>query len=73
MLSTPFYPLGREPRLFDAFYLGAKEAFSKPYARIEVCFKTGQSPGSAYMAITFPNSGAQCRIIIPGSQLSAAR
>ena len=29
VLSEPFYPLGREPRQFDAFYLGCSEAFSK--------------------------------------------
>ena len=29
VLDIPFYPLGREPRLFDAFYLASPEAFSK--------------------------------------------
>lgn len=41
--STPspardFFPLGREPRMFDALYLGSNEAFSKPGARARVRF-----------------------------------
>src|SRR5690606_5449886 len=38
VLNTPFYPLGREPRLFDAFYLGSKEAFSKANALVTLDF-----------------------------------
>ncbi|HAH10670.1 MAG TPA: hypothetical protein DCL48_11265 [Alphaproteobacteria bacterium] len=33
-----FFPLGQEPRLFDAFYLGSAEAFSKPEADITLEF-----------------------------------
>jgi hypothetical protein len=36
-LGTISYPLGREPRLFDAFYLGSDEAFSKHGATIRIC------------------------------------
>ncbi|MET0754884.1 MAG: hypothetical protein ABWY31_02065 [Pseudoxanthomonas sp.] len=39
VLGTLFYPLGREPRQFDAFYLGSAEAFSKPHARVAMCFE----------------------------------
>jgi hypothetical protein len=39
VLDTPFYPLGREPRLFDAFYLGCPEAFSKSNASVRVCLE----------------------------------
>lgn len=38
-LNTLFYPLGKEPRQFDAFYLGSKEAFSKTGASIQLCFE----------------------------------
>jgi hypothetical protein len=33
-----FYPLGREPRLFDSFYLGCAEAFSKKDAAVTLMF-----------------------------------
>ena len=39
MMAKPFYPLGRVPRLFDAFYLGSKEIFAKPRAHVELEFK----------------------------------
>jgi hypothetical protein len=41
VLDAPFYPLGREPRLFDAFYLGGQEALSKAGARVTLSFKMG--------------------------------
>jgi hypothetical protein len=34
-----FYPLGREPRLFDSFYIGCAEAFSKPDAEVTLSFE----------------------------------
>ncbi|MBV1800626.1 hypothetical protein [Siccirubricoccus sp. G192] len=36
--NTEFYPLGREPRLFDTFYLSCPEAFSKPGAKVTLQF-----------------------------------
>jgi hypothetical protein len=39
VLSGPFYPLGRVPRQFDAFYLGNAEAFSKKGAKASICFE----------------------------------
>lgn len=36
-----FYPLGREPRLFDAFYVGSKEALSKGNALATLNFTMG--------------------------------
>ena len=39
VLSTAFYPLGREPRQFDAFYIASTEAFSKPGADVQLCFE----------------------------------
>jgi len=39
VLESVFSPLGREPRQFDAFYLGSAEAFSKPGAKVQLCFQ----------------------------------
>ena len=33
-MNTVFYPLGRQPKQFDAFYLGCEEAFSKRNAKV---------------------------------------
>ncbi|HJQ36747.1 MAG TPA: baseplate J/gp47 family protein [Thermoanaerobaculia bacterium] len=38
VLGGAFLPLGREPRQFDAFYLGSTEAFSKKGASVQLCF-----------------------------------
>lgn len=38
-LATDFFPLGKEPKQFDAFYLGSKEVFSKPGAKVQLCFQ----------------------------------
>lgn len=37
VMDSAFYPLGREPRLFDGFYLGCPEAFSKKNASVNIC------------------------------------
>jgi hypothetical protein len=41
--TKDFFPLGREPRLFDSFYLGCAEAFSKNGASVEVEFDLAES------------------------------
>ena len=38
VLESPFFPLGRAPRQFDAFYLGSSEAFSKKEADVQLDF-----------------------------------
>lgn len=38
VLGNVFYPLGKEPRQFDAFYLGSQEAFSKKGATVKLQF-----------------------------------
>jgi hypothetical protein len=43
VLNQPFYPLGREPRLFDAFYLGSDQVFSKPNATVTITVEAGES------------------------------
>jgi predicted phage baseplate assembly protein len=37
--NRPFHPFGREPRLYDSFYIGSDEAFSKAGAKVSLCFK----------------------------------
>ena len=39
--NSPFHPFGREPRLFDSFYIGSDEAFSKAGADVSLCFAFG--------------------------------
>jgi len=43
VLDSVFSPLGREPRQFDAFYLGSQEAFSKKGAMVQLCFEMADS------------------------------
>lgn len=43
VLDRPFFPLGREPRIFDAFHIGSAEAFSKPRAKVNLDFTLGMS------------------------------
>lgn len=38
VLDNVFFPFGREPRQFDAFYLACPEAFSKPGAEVRLTF-----------------------------------
>ena len=39
--NSAFHPFGREPRLYDSFYIGSDEAFSKPGAEVSLCFEFG--------------------------------
>ena len=39
VLEGEFFPFGREPRQFDAFYIASKEAFSKRGASARLCFE----------------------------------
>lgn len=49
--TNDFYPLGREPRMFDSLYLGCAEAFSKKGAAAEVQFDLVEPSFSAMDAI----------------------
>jgi hypothetical protein len=51
VLATTFFPLGREPRQFDAFYLGSREAFSKPGANVQLCFQMAEPKFVALAAL----------------------
>ena len=43
VIDQMFFPLGREPKQFDTFYLGYEEAFSKAGANAQVCFRLAES------------------------------
>jgi hypothetical protein len=47
VLDAGFYPFGREPRQFDSFYLGSKEAFSKASAEVTLDFTLGNAVSNA--------------------------
>lgn len=51
VLDAPFYPLGSEPRQFDAFYLGCGEAFSKARAAITLGFTVDDQLGTPLTAV----------------------
>lgn len=51
VLDNVFLPLGREPRQFDAFYLGSKEAFSKAGAEVQLCFELADPTFSAIAVV----------------------
>ena len=44
VLDGPFFPFGKEPRQFDTFYLGSKEAFSKKGADVVLNFQVDRIP-----------------------------
>jgi hypothetical protein len=51
VLTQPFLPLGKEPRQFDAFYLGSEEAFSKKGASVQLCFELADPSFQALSAV----------------------
>ncbi|HET7055153.1 MAG TPA: hypothetical protein VFI12_01755, partial [Thermomicrobiales bacterium] len=58
VLDSAFFPVGKEPRQFDAFYLGSQEAFSKKGAKVQLCFEMADRTFSALAAVregTFAN------------------
>lgn len=55
VLGDVFFPLGKEPRQFDAFYLGSEEAFSKAEAKVQLCFEMADAN---FAVLTSLRSGA---------------
>jgi hypothetical protein len=51
VLDNVFFPLGKEPRQFDAFYLGSQEAFSKLGAKVQLCFEMADPTFSALSVV----------------------
>ena len=41
VITRPFHPFGREPRIYDAFHVGCNEAFGKAGAAVRMCFTLG--------------------------------
>ena len=56
VIDNVFFPLGKEPRQFDAFYLGSEEAFSKKNAEVQLCFKMAQP---SFAVLSYLRAGAQ--------------
>lgn len=48
--NKPYYPFGREPRLYDSFYVGCKEAFGKAGAEVSLCLSLGALERAAAVA-----------------------
>jgi hypothetical protein len=59
VLDGEVYPFGREPRQFDAFYLGCSEVFSKPGARVSLRFDLAEPAMRALALVPFANSDMQ--------------
>lgn len=55
VLESQFLPLGREPRQFDAFYLGSVEAFSKKGAGVQLCFTMADASFASLSTVLFSN------------------
>ncbi|MFO1207179.1 MAG: hypothetical protein U1E63_15895 [Burkholderiales bacterium] len=55
VLDGVFFPFGKEPRQFDAFYLGSKEAFSKKDANLVLDFEMADT---TFMSLAAVRSGA---------------
>lgn len=51
VLDNVFFPLGKEPRQFDAFYLGSQEVFSKKAAKVQLCFEMADPTFFALSAV----------------------
>lgn len=49
--TGPFYPLGKEPKQFDTFYLGSADAFSKEGAKVSVCFEMSDPTANAFSVL----------------------
>lgn len=52
VLEDVFFPFGKEPRQFDTFYLGSKEAFSKKGADVVLDFEMADTTFSALSAVS---------------------
>ena len=55
VLDGTFYPLGKQPKQFDSFYLGSQEAFSKKGADVQLCFQMADLTFAALSTISGTN------------------
>jgi hypothetical protein len=68
VLNTAFHPFGRQPRVFDAFYLGSREAFSKPGASVTLDFRFGDEWSSEPVAVSVAaNQHFLCGVSVDGA------
>lgn len=62
-LNDIVYPLGREPRQFDAFYLASAEAFSKSGATTRVCVDIADA---SFNALASVRTGPLAQLFVVG-------
>ncbi|HET8775151.1 MAG TPA: hypothetical protein VFP80_15220, partial [Thermoanaerobaculia bacterium] len=63
VLESVFFPLGREPRQFDAFYLGSAEPLSKPGATVQLHFDMADP---SFESLAYLRSGAVAQRVFAG-------
>ena len=63
VLDSAFFPLGREPRQFDAFYLGCTEVFAKHGAVVKLDFKLADG---SFRNLSTPHTGPQANRLLAG-------
>jgi hypothetical protein len=63
VLNDVFFPLGKEPRQFDAFYLGSMEVFSKKGAEVELDFEMADT---TFTTLTAVREGAFAGTVLAG-------
>ncbi|HKW84186.1 MAG TPA: hypothetical protein VJN68_10575, partial [Burkholderiaceae bacterium] len=63
VLESVFFPLGKEPRQFDSFYLGSKEAFSKKGADVTLDFEIADT---SFTALTVVRQGVFAGQVLAG-------
>lgn len=63
VIDQMFFPLGRDPKQFDTFYLGYEEAFSKHGAKAQVCFNMAESRFKVLSAV---RTGSKSNRILGG-------
>lgn len=59
VLGEQVYPFGRDPRQFDAFYIGCAEAFSKPGAQVALTFDLAAPSMRTLALVPLANVDAQ--------------
>ncbi len=63
VLDNVFFPLGKEPRQFDAFYLGSQEVFSKKGAKVELSFEMADL---SFSSLTSLRCGPLAHLVLAG-------
>jgi hypothetical protein len=69
VLNSVFFPLGKVPRQFDAFYLGSQEAFSKVEATVQLKFTMA---AATFFALSPVREGAFADQVLAGAGADSA-